>query len=127
MTNNTDIAVLLARLSGLEAEAAILRQYAITGATFAGMHDEIVLPVGSWPHVGEFAALLAGVVTMHRRMSGGQDAPNHLDTDGRDASRDPKPGDVWKIEGRPWIVVGSESLFRAKQESSPRRTPSSAT
>lgn len=95
-----------ARVAELEAEAAILRQYAITGATFAGMRDEIILPVGSWPHVGKFAAFLAGAVTMHRRMSGEheQEAPNHLDTDGRDASRDPKPGDVWVIDGRPWIV-----------------------
>jgi len=93
-----------ARLAELEAEAVILRQYAIAGATFAGMRDEIALPIGSWPHVGEFAAFLAGAVTMHRRMGDEQDAPNHLDADGRDASVDPRPGDVWVIDGRPWIV-----------------------
>jgi len=93
-----------ARVAELEAEAAILRQYAITGATFAGMRDEIILPVGSWPHVGKFAAFLAGAVTMHRRMSGEQEAPNHLAADGRNAAADPKPGDVWVINGRPWIV-----------------------
>lgn len=105
-----------ARLAELEAEAAILRQYAIAGATFAGMRDEIALPVGSWPHVGEFAAFLAGAVTMHRRMGGEQDAPNHLDADGRDASIDPRPGDVWVIDGRPWIVKDTSTLIRSEPQ-----------
>jgi hypothetical protein len=99
------------RIEELEAEAVILRQYAIAGATFAGMRDEIALPVSSWPHVGEFAAFLAGAVTMHRRMGGEQGVPNHLDADGRDASVDPRPGDVWVIDGRPWVVKLPDPRF----------------
>jgi hypothetical protein len=80
------------------------------------MRDEIALPIGSWPHVGEFAAFLAGAVTMHRRMGDEQDAPNHLDADGRDASRNPKPGDLWIIDGRPWIVKDTSTLIRSEPQ-----------
>lgn len=62
------------------------------------------MPIGSWPHVGEFSARLASAVTMHRRIGGEQDTPNHLDADGRDASLDPRVGDVWMIDKRPWFV-----------------------
>jgi len=57
------------------------------------------------PEVTDAQALAAlrHDLKMHKLMTR-EEVPNHLDTDGRDASRDPKPGDVWVIDGRPWIV-----------------------